>query len=99
MESTLALLRITERHPAPANALIWELFHSGRLNIGGREIRLGVQELPVPRVQGEAVVWKFSKPVKVATPGPDANLNEISQYRDRIEFTVWPWADVVIKTE
>ena len=39
----------------------------------------------------------FPEPVKVSTPGPDSRLSEIRQYKDRIEFDVWPWASVVIE--
>ena len=95
----MALLKITERHPTPANALIWELFHSGRIIVGGRELRLGSRDLPVPRVRGEAVVWRFQTSARVSTPGPDSQINEIWQYKDRLEFSVWPWASVTILTE
>jgi hypothetical protein len=39
----------------------------------------------------------FPEPVKVSTPGPDSRLSEIRQYKDRIEFSVWPFADVTIE--
>lgn len=95
----MSLLNITIRKPNAGNAILWELFHTGKTTIDGREIRLGTRELPTPRIQGAAVVWEFDKAVKVATPGPDANLNEIRQYKDRIELSVWPWANVTIETE
>ena len=86
------------RRPSSANALIWELFHAGKLTVGGREFRLGNRELPTPRVAGDAVVWSFSKSPKVDMIGPDPGIVEIRQYKDRIEFTVPGWAHITIET-
>jgi len=92
------LLKINERRYLPQNAMLWKLFHSGKLTIDGREVRLGSRKLPTPTVRGDAVIWTFGEPVKVDTPGPDSSVTEIRQYRDRIEITVWPWADITIAT-
>jgi hypothetical protein len=53
--------------------------------------------LPEPVRERDHVRWVFREPVRVDTPGPDARLTEIRQYRDRIEFTIWPFMDVTIK--
>jgi len=95
----MALLTITDTIKTPVNEMIWQLFHDGRVVIAGREIRLGVRQLPVPSVVGDAVVWRFPQPVRVSTPGPDSSVSEIKQYRDRIEFSVWPWAEIRIETK
>jgi hypothetical protein len=43
------------------------------------------------------VEWRFAEPVRVSTPGPDSSVSVVRQYRDRIEFDVWPWASVVVE--
>ncbi len=79
--------------------LLFDLFHGGSVSIGGRELRLDRPAVPVPVVDGDCLRWVFPEPVKVSTPGPDSSLKEIRQYRDRIEFSVRPWADVRIEFE
>jgi hypothetical protein len=91
--------RITERVQSPVNALLFDLFHSGSVSLGGRSIRLDNPALPVAVRKDDHVLWVFPEPVKVSTPGPDARLREVRQYRDRIEFSVRPWADVRIDFE
>lgn len=53
--------------------------------------------LPVPVKEVDHIRWVFQEPISVETPGPNSKLREVRQYRDRIEFTVFPWADVTIK--
>ena len=55
--------------------------------------------VPTAVIEGDCLVWTFPEPVKVSTPGPDSRLREIRQYRDRIEFELWPWASVRIEFE
>jgi hypothetical protein len=45
------------------------------------------------------IVWRFPEAVKVSVPGPDSWITTIKQYRDAIEFSVRPWADVRIEFE
>jgi hypothetical protein len=69
------------------------------VSLGGREIRLSKPVVPTAVIDGDCLVWKFAEPVKVSTPGPDSRLREVRQYRDRIEFELWPWASVRIEFE
>ena len=82
-----------------ANALLFDLITGRAAEVGGQEIRLFPGHIPQPSVQDDCVVWRFDKPVRVSTPGPDAKVSEVRQYRDRVEFSVWPWADVRIEFE
>ena len=93
----MSLLKITQVMKSSANAMIFDLFHAGKVDVGGREIRLGSCALPAPVVQDNYIAWVFPQAVKVATPGPDSSVSEIRQYRDRIEFRVGLWADVRIE--
>ncbi len=91
--------RITERVQSPVNALLFDLFHAGKVSFGGREIRLSKPVVPTAVIERDCLVWTFPEPVKVSTPGPDSRLREIRQYRDRVEFELWPWASVRIEFE
>jgi hypothetical protein len=93
----MAFLRITEQVNSPVNALLFDLFHGGRLEVGGRVIRLEALVLPVGVRDKDHIVWRFPEPVRVSTPGPDSRISVVKQYRDRIEFSVRPWADVRIE--
>ena len=52
---------------------------------------------PVGVRRADHVEWKFSEPLRVAMPGPDSSLSNVRQYKDRIEFEIWPWASVRIE--
>jgi hypothetical protein len=91
--------RISERVQSPVNGLLFDLFHGGKVSFGGREIRLDKPVVPTAVIEGDCLVWTFPDPVKVSTPGPDSRLREVRQYRDRIEFELWPWASVRIEFE
>ena len=80
-------------------ALLFDLIHSGRVSLGGRELRLENPALPVPVKESDHIRWVFPSPVKVSTPGPDSSVREIRQYRDRIEFSVGIWASLRIEFE
>jgi hypothetical protein len=95
----MSFLRITERVKSTANAMLFDLFHTGRLEVGGRTIQLRELILPVGTREKDHVVWRFPEAVRVATPGPDAWITTVRQYRDRIEFSVRPFADVRIEFE
>ena len=94
-----ASFRITERVRSPVNALLFDLFHSGSVSLGGRSIRLDNPALPVAVRKDDHVLWTFAEPVKVSTPGPDARLREVRQYRDRVEFEIGLWASVTVYFE
>ena len=94
-----ASFRITERVESPVNALLFDLFHSGSVSLGGRSIRLDNPALPVAVRKDDHVLWTFPEPVKVSTPGPDSKLREVRQYRDRVEFEIGLWASVRIEFE
>ena len=55
--------------------------------------------VPTAVIEGDCLVWTFPEQVKVSTPGPDSRLREVRQYRDQIEFELWPWASVRIEFE
>ena len=93
----MAFLRITERVTTPVPAILFDLLHGGKVTIGGRVIRLEDPVLPAVVREADHLRWVFSKPVRVSTPGPDSSVTEIKQYRDRIEFSVWPWANIRIE--
>jgi hypothetical protein len=95
----MSFLRITERVKSTANAMLFDLFHTGRLEVGGRTIQLRELVLPVGVREKDHIVWRFPEAVRVATPGPDAWITTVRQYRDRIEFAVRPFADVRIEFE
>jgi hypothetical protein len=84
---------------SPVNAVLYDLFHSGQVSLGGREIRLDNPALPVPVRRADHVEWRFKEPVRVSTPGPDSRVSVVRQYRDRIEFDVGIWASVRIEFE
>ena len=89
--------RYTDKVQSAVPGLLFDLFHQGRVSLGGRELRLDNPVLPVPIRESDHIRWLFPSPVKVSTPGPDSSLREIKQYRDRIEATIWPWATIEIE--
>lgn len=94
----MALLRITQEIKSPVNALLFDLFHGGRLSIGGREVYLDQPALPVPVKEVDYIRWVFQpSSISVETPGPNSKISQILQYRDKVVFEIWPWAQVTIK--
>jgi hypothetical protein len=79
--------------------MLFDLFHGGRLEVGGQTIRLEALVLPAGVRRDDHIEWTFPEPVKVETPGPNSRLSAVRQYRDRVEFTVHPWAVVRIDFE
>jgi hypothetical protein len=75
------------------------LFHGGTLEVGGRTLYLARPVLPDPVRESDRIRWVFREPIGVETPGPNSKLREVLQYRDRVELTVWPWAQVVVRFE
>jgi hypothetical protein len=55
--------------------------------------------LPTPTRQADHVRWTFAEPLKVETPGPNSRIREVRQFRDHIELTVYPWADLYLRFE
>ena len=80
-----------------ANRILFDLFHGGEVSFSGRTIRLSNPVLPVAVRKGDRIDWTFPEPVRVSTPGPDSRISVVRQYRDRIEFDVWPWASVRVE--
>jgi hypothetical protein len=94
-----AFLHITEQVKTSALQVFFDLFHAGRLTVGGREIRLERPVLPeIVRVD-DHLELRFPSPIKVQTPGPDSRISVVKVWRNRIEFSVWPWANVVVECE
>tara|TARA_R110000822_G_scaffold288333_1_gene409644 strand:- start:753 stop:1004 length:252 start_codon:yes stop_codon:yes gene_type:complete len=77
--------------------LLFDLFHGGRVSVGGRELYLAEAALPVPVRETDHIRWVFPSPVRVSTPGPDSRLREIKQYRNKIVAEIWPWATIEIE--
>jgi hypothetical protein len=77
--------------------MIFDLFHGGRLEIGGQVIQLASPVLPVPVRRDDHILWTFPEPVRVSTPGPDQYVAELMQYRNRIEFIVPFWIHIVLE--
>jgi len=93
----MSFLKIHQTLPyASANSMLFDLFHGGECTVGGRTIYLENPTMPVATKLQDCVLWKFPSPIKVSTPGPDSKLSDIRQYRDRVEFTVWPFASIRI---
>ncbi len=96
--SAMALLRIHQQIHTAANATIFDLFHAGTVTVSGVDIQLDrLSVLPVPVRKPDHISWQLQTPIRVSTPGPDSRITEIRQYRDKIEFSVWPWAEVVLE--
>jgi hypothetical protein len=76
---------------------MFDLLHGGSLSLGGRDIRLEALVLPVGVRDKDHIVWRFPEAVRVSVPGPDSWITTVKQYRDAIEFSVRPWADVRIE--
>lgn len=66
------------------------------MTIGGRVFHIDNPVLPVVVRESDHIVWTFSDPLRVSTPGPDGRINEIKQYADKITISVFPWAFVTI---
>lgn len=77
-------------------AVLFQLFHEGWILIGQHKLYMADPQLPIATKMTDHVLWKFAAPVKVTTPGPDSTIGNIKQYRDRLEFDIWPWATVTI---
>ncbi len=91
----MSLLKIHQTLPmASVNEIIFDLFHSGQCVIAGYTLYVDSCVLPVPEKFKDCVRWRFPQAVKVSTPGPDSQIGDVLQYRDRIEFNVWPWASI-----
>lgn len=93
----MSFLKVRKRINSPVNALLYDLLREKQIDIGGQVISMGSTSFPQPTANVDHILWRFPEPVRVSTPGPDSRLSEIRQYRDRIEFEVWPWASVVIE--
>ena len=93
----MRFFRYKDKVESKVPALLFDLIHSGRVSLGGRELRLENPALPVAVRESDHIRWVFKTPVKVSTPGPDSSVREIKQYRDRFEVTIWPWMEVVIE--
>jgi hypothetical protein len=93
----VAWIKITERVQSLVPAFLYDLLHGGVVTIGSRELRIESLVLPVGRREADHILWEFPEPVRVSTPGPDGKLSSIKQYRDRLEFSVFPWAAVRIE--
>lgn len=93
----MALLRITQEVKSSVPGMLFDLFHSGKLSVGGRTLYLDQPALPVPVKKVDHIVWTFPESIKVSTPGPDSRVSMILQFRDKLIFEVWPWAQVTIK--
>jgi hypothetical protein len=94
-----AFLRIHKRVQSSAPALVFDLITGKSVDVGGQSIRLSSAALPEPVVVGDCIEWRFAEPVRVSTPGPDARISVLKQWRDHLEFAVRPWADVRIDFE
>ena len=95
----MSLLRINRIVRSDVPAMVFDLFHAGRLEIGGQVLYLHEPALPVPVRRSDHIEWVFNAPVKVETPGPNSSLSSVRQYRDRIELEVWPWAQITLRVE
>ena len=95
----MAWIKITHKIQSPANSMLYDLFHGGSLVVSGHEIRIENPALPVAVREADHILWTFTQDVRVQTPGPDSRLISLKQYRDRIEFSVFPWAFVTIVFE
>ena len=95
--SAVHSFRYKDRVQSSIPGLLFDLFHGGRVSLGGRELRLENPGLPVAVRESDHIRWVFPTPVKVSTPGPDSSVREIKQYRDKIVAEVWPWATIEIE--
>jgi len=93
----MALVRITQEIKSSVPGLLFDLFHGGRLQIDGRTLYLDHPVLPEIVRESDHIRYVFREPISVETPGPNSKLREVRQYKDRIEFSVWPYADVILK--
>lgn len=93
----MAISRVTLEVKRTVPDLLFDLFHTGRLAFGGHEVYLARPVLPEIVREADHIRWVFREPISVETPGPNSKLREVRQYRDRIEFQLWPWAEVTIK--
>ena len=93
----MSLFEIQETLPyAAANQMLFDLFHEGRCTIKGHVILLSNPCLPKFTKLQDCLLWVFEHPITADTPGPNSDVSDIRQYRDRVEMTLWPWAHVRI---
>ena len=92
----MSWIKITERVQSSVPSLLFKLIHGGEVTIGGRAFRIDNPVLPVVERKDDYLLWTFSEPLRVSTPGPDGRINEIKQYADKITISVFPWAFVTI---
>jgi hypothetical protein len=91
----MSLLKVEQKVPGKAiGQMLFQLFFDGKVTIGGHEVYIDNPQLPVATKMKDFVQWEFKSPLKVSTPGPDSSINVVRQYKDRIEFELWPWANV-----
>jgi hypothetical protein len=95
--SAVRFFRYRDKVQSSIPGLLFDLFHGGKVSLGGRELRLENPGLPVAVLESDHIRWVFPAPVKVSTPGPDSSVREIKQYRDKIVAEVWPWATIEIE--
>lgn len=92
---SMSIARIESSIPGKDVAnLVYGFFHEGKITIEGRTIYCSNPQLPVATKKPDHILWQFKSPMKVSTPGPDSSVGDIKQYKDRIEFEIWPWATV-----
>jgi len=77
--------------------MLFDLFHGGTLEVGGRTLFLARPVLPEPVRELDRIRWVFREPIGIETLGPNSKLREVLQYRDRVELQIWPWAQVVVR--
>ena len=95
----MSLLRINRTIKSDIPVLLFDLFHTGHLRLGGQVLYLENPALPEPVRRDDHIEWVFARPAKVETPGPNSEIKSVKQYRNRIEFDVWPWATITIRVE
>ncbi len=94
----MALLRITKTIPWSVPDQLFQLFHAGRLSIGGVDLFCD-RTVPMDVVRESDHVRYVIGGLKAETPGPNQSISEIRQYKDRIEIKVPFWAEVTLRPE
>ena len=95
----MSWLKVTHKVSSPVNSMLYDLFHGGRLVVSGHEIYIAHPVLPVAVREADHLCWTFPEDVTVETPGPNSKISSVKQYRNRIEFSIYPWAFVTIVFE
>ena len=95
----MSLLRINRVIQSDVPTLLFDLFHTGKVSLGGQVLWLNEPVLPVPVRRSDHIEWQFPKPIKVETPGPNSQISVVKQYRDTILLEVWPWATITIRVQ